>query len=160
MRRYAVQRRDLGREQSLEAAIAESSRRLGEALAAPGSSPSEHAGRQELELRLADALSRLPADYAEVILLRNVESLPHEEVARRMARHGRRPHALGACPGTAARRAPALDRCSVTTDRVDTGRSARRPMEDPAILKSAHAGRLGAADRRCGPGAEAMSGPP
>ena len=56
------------------------------ALAAPGSSPSEHASRQELELRLADALSRLPADYAEVILLRNVESLPHEEVARRMGR--------------------------------------------------------------------------
>jgi len=59
MRRYGVQRRDLGRELSLEAAIAESSRRLGDALAAPGSSPSEHAGRQELELRLADALSRL-----------------------------------------------------------------------------------------------------
>jgi RNA polymerase sigma-70 factor, ECF subfamily len=86
MRRYGVPRRDLGRELSLEAAIAESSRRLGDALAAPGSSPSEHAGRQELELRLADALSRLPADYAEVILLRNVESLPHEEVARRMGR--------------------------------------------------------------------------
>ncbi len=77
---------DLDRELSLEAALAESSRRLGNALAAPGSSPSEHAGRQELELRLADALSRLPADYAEVILLRNVEALPHEEVARRMGR--------------------------------------------------------------------------
>jgi RNA polymerase sigma-70 factor, ECF subfamily len=86
MRRYGVQRRDLGREVSLEAAIAESSRRLGDALAASGSSPSEHAVRQELELRLAEALSRLPADYAEVILLRNVESLPHEEVARRMGR--------------------------------------------------------------------------
>ena len=86
MRRYGVPRRDLGRELSLEAVIAESSRRLGDALAAPGSSPSEHAGRKELELRLADALSRLPADYAEVILLRNVESLPHEEVARRMGR--------------------------------------------------------------------------
>ena len=50
MRRYGVPRRDLGRELSLEAAIAESSRRLGDALAAPGSSPSEHAGRLELEL--------------------------------------------------------------------------------------------------------------
>jgi len=37
-------------------------------------------------LRLADALARLPADYAEVILLRNVEGLPHQEIARRMGR--------------------------------------------------------------------------
>ncbi len=87
MRRYGgVQRRDVGREVSLEEAIAESSRRLGEALEAPGSSPSQRAGRHELELRLADALARLPADYAEIILLRNVEGLPHEEVARRMGR--------------------------------------------------------------------------
>jgi RNA polymerase sigma-70 factor (ECF subfamily) len=86
MRRHRAQRRDIGREVSLEDALAESSRRLGDVLAAPGSSPSEHAQRLELELRLADALSRLPADYTEVILLRNVESLPHEEVARRMGR--------------------------------------------------------------------------
>jgi RNA polymerase sigma-70 factor (ECF subfamily) len=87
VRRYGgAQRRDIGREVSLEEALAESSRRLGAALAAPGSSPSACAGRHELELRLADALARLPADYAEIILLRNVEGLPHEEVARRMGR--------------------------------------------------------------------------
>ncbi|HKI16955.1 MAG TPA: sigma-70 family RNA polymerase sigma factor [Isosphaeraceae bacterium] len=87
MRRYGgAQRRDVGREVSLEDALAESSRRLGAALAAPGSSPSERASRHDLELRLADALARLPADYAEIILLRNVEGLPHEEVARRMGR--------------------------------------------------------------------------
>jgi RNA polymerase sigma-70 factor (ECF subfamily) len=86
VRHFGAQGRDLGRELSLEQALAESSRRLAEALAAPGSSPSQHAGRHEMELLLADALSRLPADYAEVILLRNIESLPHEEVARRMGR--------------------------------------------------------------------------
>jgi RNA polymerase sigma-70 factor, ECF subfamily len=87
VRRYAgAQRRDVGREVSLEEALAESSRRLGAALAAPGSSPSERAGRHELELRLADALARLPADYAEIILLRNVEGLSHEEAARRIGR--------------------------------------------------------------------------
>jgi RNA polymerase sigma-70 factor (ECF subfamily) len=87
VRRYGgAQRRDVSREVSLEQALAESSRRLGAALEAPGSSPSERAGRHELELRLADALARLPADYAEVILLRNVEGLPHEEVAHRMGR--------------------------------------------------------------------------
>ena len=79
-------RRDVGREVSLEQALAESSRRLGEALAAPGTSPSEQACRHELELRLADALARLPADYAEIILLRHAEGLSHEEAARRMGR--------------------------------------------------------------------------
>jgi RNA polymerase sigma-70 factor, ECF subfamily len=87
VRRYGgAERRDIGREVSLEEALAESSRRLGAALAAPGSSPSERAGRHELELRLADALARLPADYAEIILLRNVEGLSHEEAAGRMGR--------------------------------------------------------------------------
>ena len=87
LRRYGgAQRRDIGREVSLEEALAESSRRLGAALAAPGSSPSEQAGRHELELRLADALARLPADHANIIVLRNVEGLSHEEAARRMGR--------------------------------------------------------------------------
>jgi RNA polymerase sigma-70 factor, ECF subfamily len=81
-----AQRRDLGREVSLEQALAESSRRLGDLLAAPDTSPSERAGRHELELRLADAMAKLPADYAEVILLRNVEGLSHDEIARRMGR--------------------------------------------------------------------------
>jgi RNA polymerase sigma-70 factor, ECF subfamily len=86
VRRYGGAQRHIGREVSLEEALAESSRRLGAALAAPGSSPSERAGRHELELRLADALARLPADYAEIILLRNVEGLSHEEAAGRMGR--------------------------------------------------------------------------
>ncbi len=87
MRRFGgAQRRDLGREVSLEQALAESSRRLGDLLAAPDTSPSERAGRHELERRLADAMARLPADYAEVILLRNIEGLSHDEIARRMGR--------------------------------------------------------------------------
>jgi RNA polymerase sigma-70 factor, ECF subfamily len=87
VRRFGdAQRRDVGREVSLEQALAESSRRLGNALVAPGSSPSEQAGRHELELRLADALARLPADYAEIILMRNVEGLSHDQAAQRMGR--------------------------------------------------------------------------
>lgn len=87
MRRFGgVQRRDIDREESLDHALADSSRRLRDALAAPGSSPSEQASRHELELRLADALARLPADYAEVILLRNVEGLSHDDIAQRMGR--------------------------------------------------------------------------
>ena len=57
-------------------------------------------------------LSRLPEDYREVILLRNIQGLPHEEIARRMDRNvGRCPDALGPGPvlspsGTGAMRRP------------------------------------------------------
>ena len=37
-------------------------------------------------MRLADVLARLPEDYREVIVLRNLEGLSHEEVAHRMGR--------------------------------------------------------------------------
>jgi RNA polymerase sigma-70 factor (ECF subfamily) len=88
-RRYhGTQRRDPAREVSLEQELAESSQRLGGMLAAPGSSPSEQAARREQEVRLADVLARLPEDYREVIVLRNLEGLSHEEVARRMNRSG------------------------------------------------------------------------
>ena len=66
-----ARRRDLTREVSLDQSLAESSRRLGEALKAPGSSPSEHASRHEMELRLANALTRYsPPTTPEIILLR------------------------------------------------------------------------------------------
>ena len=45
-----------------------------------------YAVRREDELILADALSRLPDDYRDVIVLRHIEGLPFEEVAARMER--------------------------------------------------------------------------
>ncbi|MBY0528475.1 MAG: sigma-70 family RNA polymerase sigma factor [Gemmataceae bacterium] len=87
IRRYqGTQQRDLGREVSLEASLARSSQRLGDAFAAPGSSPSGQAARHEQEVQIADVLARLPDEYREVIVLRNLEGLSHEEVARRMER--------------------------------------------------------------------------
>lgn len=87
IRRYrGTQQRDIGREVSLEASLAESSRRLGDFLAASDASPSQNAERHEQEVRLADALARLPDDYREVIILRNLEGLSHEEIAARMQR--------------------------------------------------------------------------
>ena len=87
VRRYGgTQQRDMDREVSLEAALAHSSQRLGDMLAAPGSSPSQKAAGRELEVILADVMARLPDDYREVIVLRNLEGLPHEEVAGRMGR--------------------------------------------------------------------------
>jgi RNA polymerase sigma-70 factor, ECF subfamily len=85
-RHGGVKARDLGREVSLDRALAESSYRLGNVLADPATSLGVRIERQEGERRLAEVLERLPADYREVILLRNMEGLSHEEVARRMDR--------------------------------------------------------------------------
>jgi len=87
VRRYhGTHRRDAAREVSLEQSLAESSGRLGSLLAASATSPSQQAARHEQEVLLAAALARLPDDYREVIILRNLEGLAHEEVARRMDR--------------------------------------------------------------------------
>src|SRR5206468_3624665 len=76
VRRYrGTQQRDLGREVSLDQALAASSQRLGDVLAAPGSSPSQQAVRREQEVLLAEVLERLPDDYREVIILRHLEGL-------------------------------------------------------------------------------------
>ena len=86
-RRYrGTQRRDLAREVSLEHALAASSDRLGAAALATGTSPSQNAIRHEAELRLTEALRRLPDDYRDVILMRNIEGLSHDDVALRMDR--------------------------------------------------------------------------
>lgn len=87
-RRYrGTQKRDIRQEVSLDQTLQESSERLGQMLAASISSPSQRAVRGEEKLLLADVLARLPADYREVIILRNLEDLSHEEVAQRMGRN-------------------------------------------------------------------------
>jgi len=42
--------------------------------------------KREQEVLLAEVLERLPVDYREVIILRNLEGLSHEQVAERMQR--------------------------------------------------------------------------
>ena len=87
VRRYrGTQQRDIQREVSLEAALEQSSLRLRELLAAKDTSPSDCAVRQEQEIRLAEVLGKLSAEHQDVILLRNLERLSHEEVAKRMGR--------------------------------------------------------------------------
>jgi RNA polymerase sigma-70 factor (ECF subfamily) len=87
VRRYqGTQQRDMGREVSLEQSLAESSGRLGDLLAASATSPSQQAARHEQELLLAEVMARLPAVHREVIILRNLEGLSHEEVTHRLGR--------------------------------------------------------------------------
>jgi RNA polymerase sigma-70 factor (ECF subfamily) len=54
--------------------------------AASQATPSQNVALADEELRMAAALSRLPADYQEVIQLRNLQCLPFDEVAARMGR--------------------------------------------------------------------------
>lgn len=80
------QKRDVGRERSLEAAMERSSVRLGDLLAAANSSPSEKAFREERWLQVATAIDSLPDAQQEVILLHYLEDLSMAEVGERMGR--------------------------------------------------------------------------
>jgi RNA polymerase sigma-70 factor (ECF subfamily) len=82
----AAQRRDVRREVSLERSLAESSQRLERFLAADQTSPSGAAADREEQTRLAEVLERLPADYRNVLVLRNLQELPFEEIAERLDR--------------------------------------------------------------------------
>ena len=51
-----------------------------------GESPSQILLRKELQLQMADAIAQLPEDYQQVIILRNMQRLPFDEVAEHMGR--------------------------------------------------------------------------
>lgn len=54
--------------------------------AAGGPTPSEEFVQLDTELRLTAALAELPPDYQEVVVLRNLQRLPFDEVAQQMGR--------------------------------------------------------------------------
>lgn len=83
-RRFGRQGGD--RVRSIEAALDQSSARLGSILASDETSPSEGAIRAEEALRLASSLSRLPDDQREALELRHLQGLSVSEVGRIMGR--------------------------------------------------------------------------
>jgi RNA polymerase sigma-70 factor (ECF subfamily) len=86
-RHYAgTQKRDVAREVSIDASLAQSSMRLDRLLAADQTSPSGQVAAREQSLKLARVLEQLPDDYRRVIILRNLEDLSHEDIAQRMNR--------------------------------------------------------------------------
>lgn len=86
-RHYAgTMKRDVSREVSLDQSLAQSSLRLDRLLDAGGGSPSAPLRAEERRLQLAELLQRLPEDYRQVLVLRHMQDLPHEEIGRRMNR--------------------------------------------------------------------------
>jgi RNA polymerase sigma-70 factor (ECF subfamily) len=84
-----AEKRDVRREVSMEEIgrrLEQSTVRLETLLAVEDNSPSGCAMQREDEIRLADTLAQLPADYREVIILRHIEGLPFDDVGRRMQR--------------------------------------------------------------------------
>ena len=51
-----------------------------------GDSPSELVMQREREIQVAEAISKLDPDHQEVVMLRNLQRLPFDEVAVRMGR--------------------------------------------------------------------------
>ncbi len=85
-RDFGREKRDIGREQSLAATIAQSSARLDAWLADPQSSPSVRAERNEQMLALADALAALPESQCEALTLHHLHGYKLEELAAHLGK--------------------------------------------------------------------------
>jgi len=70
-RRFGAAKRDVSRERSLDAALDQSSMRLGTLLSAGQSSPSQKAMQHEQAVELARALEQLPEAQREAVVLRH-----------------------------------------------------------------------------------------
>ncbi len=80
-------KRDLRREVSLDemtTSMDKSAVRFGAILAGDGTSPSSPVHARERAVALADELAKLPEHYREVIVLRNLQGLTFEEIAKQM----------------------------------------------------------------------------
>ena len=84
-----AKKRDVRREVSIDeigAAMDRSAAGLAHLLVDRGGSPSACLRQRERAVAVADQLARLEPDYREVIVLRNLQGLPFEEIAQRMER--------------------------------------------------------------------------
>jgi RNA polymerase sigma-70 factor (ECF subfamily) len=80
------EKRDVGRERSVEAALEQSSAQLAAWLPADQSSPSERVVRHEEAVRLADALAKLPNAQREALVLQHWHGLTLAEIGQRLDR--------------------------------------------------------------------------
>jgi RNA polymerase sigma-70 factor (ECF subfamily) len=85
-REFGGGKRDVAREQSLDAALRQSSARLEAFLQPASSSPSEHAVHEETLLRLAAALAELPDDQRSAVEMHHLQGCSVAEVAAHLDR--------------------------------------------------------------------------
>jgi RNA polymerase sigma-70 factor (ECF subfamily) len=86
LRRMYADKRDAAREQSLQAALDQSSRRLEAFLTADVPSPSEHARHDEQAIRLAAPLAQLPDAQREAVELRHLQGWSIDAIAGHLER--------------------------------------------------------------------------
>ena len=86
VRQFGRGKRNVALEQSLQAAVDESSARIDAWLATEQSSPSDQAMREERLLRLAEAMSQLPEDQRRAVELHHLIGSPLAETAEAMDR--------------------------------------------------------------------------
>jgi RNA polymerase sigma-70 factor (ECF subfamily) len=87
VRRFlAGQKRDVGREQSLEAAVRQSSERLRICLADGRTPPEDMVARNERLLWLAEGLAELPDDQRQALQLKHLDGLSVVYIARQMGK--------------------------------------------------------------------------
>jgi RNA polymerase sigma-70 factor (ECF subfamily) len=85
-REEKAQKRDVTREQSINAAVTESSLHWEAVLADRHGSPEEEAARRELLLRLTGAIDCLPDDQRDVVIYRDLMGMAMAEIAAQMDR--------------------------------------------------------------------------
>jgi RNA polymerase sigma-70 factor (ECF subfamily) len=85
-RALAREKRDAGRERSLEMRLEASSVQLESWLAANQSSPSERAERNERVLQLVDALAKLPWANRQALVMRHCQGLSLGEISIQLGR--------------------------------------------------------------------------
>ena len=81
-----AKRRDVTREEQIEADIDQSAQALARVPVSPHFSPSQSATRREMAVLLADALATLPSHYRDAFVLYHLERRPLAEVAQRLGR--------------------------------------------------------------------------
>jgi RNA polymerase sigma-70 factor (ECF subfamily) len=84
VRDFGRGKRDVRREQALQADIDQSAARLELWLADQQTSPSQHAERHERAVQLAEALAVLPEAQREAVVLRHFQVLSLAEIAERL----------------------------------------------------------------------------
>jgi len=86
VKRFRAEKRDVGRERSLEESLQTTMGRLGEMLAGDVSTPSCRAMRDERDLQIAEAVAALPDAQREAVILQRWHGWSLAEIGERLDR--------------------------------------------------------------------------